>query len=195
MGQFSWLYSDTNKQVVDNKKADTYLLVPPPFTKKYGAAIYEGCYDGYGHFGKYDIYALVAEWNRAYLSKDMLRDKPKFENYGGLYDFEIRSLKQDGLSDDEIKQKDLEQRQHYYNAAVKRYEASIKRLEDYRGGKSDEEMGEKYGPDWKRQIGIDIACYDEQNASIPFPIKITTKVMGYDSVKPSQSDPNQGWEG
>ena len=31
MGQFSWIYSDTNKQLVDNKIADTYLLVPKPF--------------------------------------------------------------------------------------------------------------------------------------------------------------------
>ena len=27
MGQFSWIYSDTNKQLIDNKPADTYLLV------------------------------------------------------------------------------------------------------------------------------------------------------------------------
>ena len=53
MGQFSWIYSDTDKQLVDNKKADAYLLVPPPFQKKYGKTIYEGCYDGYGHFGIY----------------------------------------------------------------------------------------------------------------------------------------------
>ena len=31
MGQFSWIYSDTNKQLIDNRRADTYLLVPPPF--------------------------------------------------------------------------------------------------------------------------------------------------------------------
>ena len=64
MGQFSWIYSDTNKQVVDCKDADTYLLVPEPFQDKYGKTIYEDCYDGYGHFGKYDIFDLVAEWNK-----------------------------------------------------------------------------------------------------------------------------------
>ena len=55
-------------------------------------------------------------------------------------------------------------------------------------------MSQKYGKDWKRDIGIDIACYDEQNEDIPYPIKITSKVMEYDSVSPSKSDPNQGWE-
>lgn len=64
MGQFSWIYSDTNKQVVDNHRADTYLLIPKQFHEKYGKAIYEGCYDGYGRFGIYDIYNLIPEWNR-----------------------------------------------------------------------------------------------------------------------------------
>ena len=63
-----------------------------------------------------------------------------------------------------------------------------------RNGTTDEVMCQKYGRDWKRYIGIDIACYDEQNKSIPYPIKITTKEMDYDSVEPSLSDPNQGWE-
>lgn len=67
MGQFSWIYSDTHKQLVNDKIADTYLLVPKPFRRKYGTAIYESCYDGYGHFGEYDIYMLIAEWNRKFI--------------------------------------------------------------------------------------------------------------------------------
>ena len=45
MGQFSWIYSDTNNQLIDNKPADTYLLVPKPFQKKYGKTIHESCYE------------------------------------------------------------------------------------------------------------------------------------------------------
>ena len=45
MGQFSWIYSDINKQLVDDKEADAYLLVPKKFQHKYGKALYEGCYD------------------------------------------------------------------------------------------------------------------------------------------------------
>lgn len=64
MGQFSWIYSDTGEPVYDGERADTYLLVPKEFQKKYGHAIYEPCYDGYGRFGGYDIYELIPEWNK-----------------------------------------------------------------------------------------------------------------------------------
>ena len=64
MGPFSWLYSDTNKQVLDDVEADTYLLVPKPFQNEYGTSIYESGYNGYGNFGKYDIYDLIPEWNK-----------------------------------------------------------------------------------------------------------------------------------
>lgn len=64
MGQFSWLYSDTGKQILNNESKDSYLLVPPKFQSKFGKYIKEKCYDGYGHFGEYDVYALVAYWNK-----------------------------------------------------------------------------------------------------------------------------------
>ena len=44
-----------------------------------------------------------------------------------------------------------------------------------------------------RYLGIDIACYDEDNASLPFPIKIATRPFEYNSMPCSDSDPNQGW--
>ena len=77
MGQFSWIYSDTNKQVIDGKIADTYLLVPEPFHEKYGKEIYESCYDGYGHFGEegHDVYVLVAEWNKECIPEILRRIK------------------------------------------------------------------------------------------------------------------------
>lgn len=75
MGQFSWIYSDTNKQLVDNKRADTYLLVPKPFQQKYGKAIYESCYNGYGRFGGYDVYDLIPEWNKEMIPEIIRRSK------------------------------------------------------------------------------------------------------------------------
>lgn len=47
---------------------------------------------------------------------------------------------------------------------------------------------------WKRLLGIRLACYDEDNSKIKYPIKITTKKCNYNTVPASKSDPNQGWE-
>lgn len=149
MGQFSWIYSDTNKQVIDNKNADTYLLVPKPFQEKYGKAIYENCYDGYGRFGGYDIYNLIPEWN-----KDMI---PEI----------IRRIK-NGNWHCNTGEKDIANLQAYYEG--KEYSCEL------------------------RWIGIIMACHNEDNAALEYPIKITTKEMDYKEAAPSLSDPNQGWE-
>ena len=149
MGQFSWIYSDTNKQLIDNKRADTYLLVPKPFQEKYGKAIYENCYDGYGRFGRYDVYDLIPEWN-----KEMI---PEI----------IRRIKAG-------------------NWKCSTNENDIKNLQNYYEGKPITcEL---------RWLGIVMACYDEDNFALEYPIKITTKEMEYENAKPSESDPNQGWE-
>ena len=42
-------------------------------------------------------------------------------------------------------------------------------------------------------VGIDIACYDESNEALPFPIKITrTKRLKYWELPPSKKDLAQG---
>lgn len=147
MGQFSWIYSDTETQLFDDEMADTYLLVPPSFHKKYGEYIYEACYDGYGEFGGYDVYDLVAEWNREFIPT-------------------MLDLSQEKLWECEISEFDKESLLRFYNG---------EKVED------------------QRYLGILMACYNKDNERIPFPIKITTKPMPYNSVLPSKSDPNQGW--
>ena len=148
MGQFSWIYSDTNRQLKDNKRADTYLLVPPPFQDKYGKAIYESCYDGYGRFGGYDVYNLIPEWN-----KDMI---PEI----------IRRIK-NGNWRCGTSERDITNLQNYYEGKPISCEL--------------------------RWLGIIMACYDEDNFELEYPIKITTREWNYSNVSPSESDPNQGW--
>ena len=149
MGQFSWIYSDTNKQVVDDKVADTYLLVPKAFQHKYGKAIYESCYDGYGNFGGYDVYDLIPEWNKDCIPEILRRNK-------------------NGNWRCNIKESDIHNFEAYYN-----------------GEEIDCEL---------RWLGIMMACYDDDNFALEYPIKITSRPMEYEEADVSRSDPNQGWE-
>ena len=47
----------------------------------------------------------------------------------------------------------------------------------------------------KRDIGIEMACYDEDNRRLPYPIKIThDKNAVYEECTYSLGDPDQGWD-
>jgi len=68
MGMFSWVYSDTDRAMVDGKSHESYLLVPSEFVSEFGSHhIEESCYDGYGIMGGYDVYDLVAYWNKNFI--------------------------------------------------------------------------------------------------------------------------------
>lgn len=64
MGQLSWMYADVLGSMPIGVTQDSYLLVPERFQDKYGEWIKEECYDGHSNMGGYDVYELVAEWNR-----------------------------------------------------------------------------------------------------------------------------------
>ena len=165
MGQFSWIdCQNEERAILDDVERDVYVLVPEEFG---GGHIKEECYDGYGNFGGKDIFDLVALWNRKYIDENNLRKAPQLEDY---------------------------REKEYYDSAVIRYKQSIQRLKDFSEGVSESKMIDKYGDEYLRSIGIDIACYDEQNASLKYPIKITyDKDAVYEDCEPSRGDPNQGW--
>lgn len=159
MGQFSWLDCRTGQQIVDNKRKNVYLLVPREFG---GGHIKETCYDGYGHFDNYDVFDLIADWNREFLS----------ENPDFVFPYS------------KTKVKDKDWYEFYADLTLTREEVV-------------EKTKEKIGKDWFywRFIGIALACYDEDNEALPFPIKITyDETAKYEWNAPSDSDPNQGWE-
>lgn len=147
MGQFSWLDCRTQEQIVDDKERNVYVLIPKEFG---GGRIEESCYDGYGHFGGYDIFDIVVDWNVSYV--------------------------------DEI----LAKKNEFHSGWVSIYEEDFRRLA----------KGEKIRPETeKRVLGIAIACYDEDNARLRYPIKITHDPNAvYEECSFSLSDPNQGWE-
>lgn len=47
--------------------------------------------------------------------------------------------------------------------------------------------------DHDRDIGIEIACYDEQNANLKYPIKLVENVVLYKDAQPSINCPQQGF--
>ena len=152
MGQFSWLDCKTGEQVLDNIPRKVYVLVPKEFG---GGHIEENCYDGYGNFGGKDIYDLVADWNREYISKTP--------------EHKLFSL----------------------NANVSEAEW----YDNYSDlSKSREEVVEDKKFEY-RYIGIELACYDEDNEVLPYPVKITHDADAvYEDCEPSKSDPKQGWK-
>lgn len=129
-----------------------------------GGHIHESCYDGYGNFGDYDIYDLIVTWNRKWIA-----DNP---------DFVLPSMDGKRLAD------------------YAWYEFLADDENDFDGIVGKWKDSEKGGAVWYelRIIGIDIACYDEDNAAIRYPIKITHDQNAvYEWCAPSKSDPNQGW--
>jgi hypothetical protein len=75
----------------------------------------------------------------------------------------------------------------------------VQRLKDFGAGMSEEALMEKYrdiswGNTQIRCIGIDIACYDEDQDQLKYPIKITyDRNAVYEHCGISYKDPDQGW--
>ena len=191
MGCFSWLDCETNEQIKMAKVRDVFVLVPRDFG---GGSIKEISYDGYGNFGGCDIYELVADWNKNDLDgKTFTELKPPVRSdYSGLWAWEVLDLKKSGKSNEEIAAINEAKRDEQFSRALRYYEYQKSLVRDF-SALSDDDMIEKYGDEYKRELGILIACYDEDNASLKYPIKITYDANAvYEDCKPSLGDPNQG---
>lgn len=131
-----------------------------------GNIIFESRYQCDGIFGGKDIYELAADWNRVYLSpKNIHREMFSEGEYGDkMFENSIRGWKR-----------------------------ACQRLADFVDQKPVEYMEKIYSEEWKRNIGIDIACSNEDNAALHYPIKIfMQETSQYDSYPASQTDEYQG---
>lgn len=176
MGAFSWCTSDTKKSIpccspFEDLPGTVYLLNP------FGEPYKETAYEGYGEFGGRDVYDLVVEWNREYLTSDNV-SKPNRNDYAP------------GEAGDA-----------YFQRACERYRATVDAIQAYAGGASDEFMKEKYGKllgygeftnDWKRNLGIAIACDNVNHVKLKYPIKIVEHPMPYEKAGISPACPFQG---
>ena len=158
MGFFSWKFADVKQRLKIGREA--YVPVAPCFHDTYGVQIHTHYYDGYGHFGKYDIYDLVADWNRKYLAENPSHYLPGQEEKVSAASW------------------------YKYYADLSLSKKEIEEL-----------MSKEEGYKWEyRYIGIHIACYNEDNASLEYPIKICkyAKNAVYDDLPASDRDPMQG---
>ena len=177
-------FADTNNRIALKLLGSAYVPCPD------GTVIYESCYQCVrgkvilhpqckkvldicnqcdGIFGGHDIYDLVTDWNRSYLSVGIL-EKPKRDDYTSS-----------------------SQGERYYSNNLKWYEFKCRRLQGFINGKPDSYMAATYGDDWKRQIGIDLVHEKRSNKSLRFPIKICrNRPDSYDKIRPSTIAPHQG---
>lgn len=173
MGCFSWMFADKNNEKSLKIYHTGYLLTPD------NKALKAECYDGYGEFDGQDAYDLVADWNREYLSQH-----PEFliPQHGDIY----KGQTGEWIKPTPKRVDEFVWYPYYANLSLSRDEVVSQVLAD---------PDAPYGTSLYeyRFIGIDIACYDDQNAALPYPIKIVRNGrVKYNEVPPSNSDPNQG---
>ena len=188
MGIFTWTDAAIKNPVMVNHD---YLEEDKVMYGQYAKLIcpddteYETEYWGmYGEINGFDVYELVADWNKDYLSEENLEEKPKLEQFCGLWNYEKESLRHAGLSEDEIKEKDLEEQIRNYNRALNGWHMNLDMINDFKRNYQKSIMNNKYGNEWKRELGIAIACYDDQMRKLKYPIKLTRNrdIHGYDSL-------------
>lgn len=171
MGCFSWLFADTNNTHNLRMGKSGYIACPD------GTFIHEPRYDGYGEFDGRDVYELVVQWNREFIAENpdfLLPHIHRFCN-GSVKQYRMKdfcwypvvadlSIPTEKLQDALVK---------YLSETRDSYAAPLAKL---------------------RCVGIDIACYAEDNASLPYPIKITRTKRGihYVDLPASRGDPEQG---
>lgn len=147
MGCFSWTFADKNNEKRLKMGHKGYILTPDnQFIKTP-----DGGYEGYGKFFDsnkgvmVDVYDLVVDWNRPHLT-EIVNNPLKKKEFNDLYKM-LASFAVVG---------DL------FAEEFVRNEVKAERVPNYLLN------------DWKRCLGIEIACYDEDNQRLPFPIKIVS---------------------
>ena len=167
MGSFSWYTSDTKRAILIDNPFPVYVLFPD------GELLLEEEYNGYGKFGGHDIYNLVADWNRKYLSENP--------------DFEIAQERKIWHENTEtyIFVPTTPVSAFYWYSEYANLQNTPKDIE----AKMKDAM-----PFWEyREIGIDIAGTDSRNTILPYPIKLVEHPIFYSAVAASNNDPHQGW--
>jgi len=181
MGMFSWI-DVTGKENIEMSDNNVVLLIPQEqrgaVEQAFGVKLtdrgIEGSYDGYGRVHGIDVYDVCAFLN-IICTTDEQYEQLSFRNV---------------LTSDTKEFADTV-RNHYVGNFVGK--GAFKTIRDIREWfKKLEEERNSYVE--FRGIGIDLGCRDEDNAALPYPIKLTvTKGYTYENSAFSMGDPEQGF--
>lgn len=183
MGMFSWIdvTGDENICYSDDK---VICLIPEEhrdavskvFGIELGKTGVEGKYDGYGVIitkegTEVDIYDVTPFLNICCTTDKQYKDMLQYKTTDGNERTRLDNISK--ACADEI-------RQAYKDGKIETIADIVNIITNY-----DDEF---------RSLGIDLACYDEDNAKLPYPIKITVSdYQTYENSSFSMSDPNQGF--
>lgn len=166
MGFFTWTDARRKPRKIKNGGYNRYDVIPYDGYAQVvcpdGSSIEEHCYEGYGIFGGKDIYELVVEWNRPYL-RDIFQKIIEKNSWGACLAPIAEAYQEDGDSAAE---------------AAADTVCSI------------DETPYIVKSEWKREIGIAIACVSSYDDVVcPYPIKIVRAhgKFDYDTLLPSLS--------
>lgn len=171
MGTFSWRFCDRpNKSLRIGEEG--FLLLPD------GNSVHEPSYGGYGEFAGVDAYHLAAVMNREYMASHP--DYPVWQAH--LVDVADGKGSTRRKRAPKIKISDYPWYSFYADLTItpEQFDELVKGMEYRRF------------PMCFRHIGVEIACYNEQNRRLPFPIKVASKPGSYYDFPASKDDPYQG---
>ncbi len=118
-------------------------------------------YNGYGSFGCHDLYEVVVDQNRDYLGK--------------VWDRILKSDRHFGLSLTPVVQA-------YIEGGDSLAQSTAETL------CNEGKLSEYLRYEWKRNIGIAIACEDKDNRALPYPLKVIGNKeckLTYDELLPA----------
>lgn len=172
---FSWIDVTGNENICDSDDK-TILLIPKDhreevadfFSVELGETGIEGRYDGYGRVKGVDVYDVAAFLNICACNDEQFEYVKSRVNNNTALDMEkLRQAYKEDFFD-----------------SIGEFDQIAEELNL---------LGAFLGKEF-RSYGITLACYDEDNARLPYPIKLTVSdKQTYENSYFSMGDPNQGF--
>jgi len=187
MGMFSWIDVDGLQNITDEDNVVAMLIpeqhkeaVGKIFGVEMGSNGVEGKYDGYGSIitkegTKVDIYDVTPFLNICCTADRQYEDMLQYKTTEG--NARTRLSNASKACTDEI-------RQAYKDGKIETIADIVNIITNHDAGTFNE----------FRSLGINLACYNNDNARLPYPIKVTTDPSrSYENSNFSMGDPNQGF--